>query len=467
MSDATETAPPMTGAPYAESEPPTAAARAGMLERYFQLSAHGTSVRTEIIAGLTIFATMAYVLAVNPMILANTGMPLAPLITVTALAAAISCIAMGLISNYPLALAPHMGANAFFTYQVCLGMKIPWQAALGFVFYNAILFFILAATGIREMLIRAFPPFLRAGITAGIGLFIAFIGLHTGGVIVTDKETFVALGRVASSECVLVLAGLVLMSVLLLRGFRMSIILTIVVLTIAGFFLPAADGLGHITPLPSGFVSLPTSITPLFLHLDLTYPLHHFQKAFPVILALLFTDFFCCFAAQLAICQRAGLLDANSNLPGMRRALCIDASAAGVGALLGTSTTGVYIESAAGVEQGGRTGLTVVVTGLCFVVALLLNPLIQIIPAAATAPALILIGIFMMQELTKQNFTDLAQATPAILTTVLMPLATISDGIAIGFLAHVAIQIGIGNARRLPVFSLVLAALFLLHYVFA
>jgi AGZA family xanthine/uracil permease-like MFS transporter len=405
------------------------------------------------------------VLAVNPLILHSTGMPLAPLITVTGVVTAVCCIVMGLTTNYPLALAPHMGANAFFAYQVCMGMKIPWEAALGFVFYNAMLFIIIAATGVREMLIRAFPTFLRSGITAGIGLFIAFIGLRNGGIVVSDPNSFVGLGKIASPTCVLVMVGLVLMSVLLLHGFRMSIILTIVVLTIAGLFLPGADGKA-ITPMPTGFLSLPASMAPLFLHLDLTYPFHHFQQSFPVILALLFTDFFCCFAGQLAVCQRAGLLDADSNLPNMRRTLCVDASAAGFGALMGTSTTGIYVESAAGVEQGGRTGLTVVVAGLCFVAALMFNPLIQIIPAAATAPALIIIGIFMMQELTKQNFLSLEQATPAILTVVLMPLTTISDGIAIGFLAHVAIQLGTGKVRQLPVFSMILAGLFLMHYIF-
>jgi adenine/guanine/hypoxanthine permease len=454
-----------TSLPFTSTTATETPARAGLLERFFKLRAHGTTVQTEIVAGLTIFATMAYVLAVNPMILHSAGMPLAPLITVTAAATAIACLLMGLLTNYPLALAPHMGANAFFAYQVCLGMKIPWQAALGFVFYNAILFFILSITGIREMLIRAFPTFLRAGITAGIGLFIAFIGLRNGGIIVSDSFSFVGLGKIASPGCVMVLVGLVLMSILLLRKFRMAIILTIIVLTVTGLFLKGADG-KPITAMPDGFLSLPASMAPVFLHLDLAYPLHHFQVSFPVILALLFTDFFCCFAAQLAVCQRAGLLDADANLPGMRRALCVDASAAGIGALLGTSTTGVYIESASGVEQGCRTGLTVVITGLCFVVALLFNPLIQIIPAVATAPALIIIGIFMMQELTKQNFSDLAQATPAILTVVLMPLATISDGIAIGFLTHVAIQIGMGKYRALPIFSFILAALFLMHYIF-
>jgi AGZA family xanthine/uracil permease-like MFS transporter len=207
-------------------------------------------------------------------------------------------------------------------------------------------------------------------------------------------------------------------------------------------------------------------MAPVMFHLDLAYPFHHFQQSFPVILALLFTDYFCCFASQIATCHRAGLLDKDGNMANMRRVLCVDAGAAGFGALLGTSTTGVYIESAAGVEQGGRTGLTVVVTGLCFLVALLFNPLIAIIPAAATAPALIIIGIFMMQEMTKQNLSDLEQATPAIVTMVLMPLATISDGIAIGFLTHVAIQIGVGKGRQVPIFSLFLAALFLLHYLF-
>jgi AGZA family xanthine/uracil permease-like MFS transporter len=456
MSEATS-----PGIPF---DPPATPTSSSLLERYFKLRAHGTTIRTEIVAGLTIFATMAYVLAVNPMILSAAGMPLAPLITVTGISAALSCLAMGLLTNYPLAMAPYMGANAYFAYQVCVGMKIPWQAALGFVFYNAILFFILATTGVREMFIRAFPQYLRSGITAGVGLFIAFIGLRNAGIVVADKATFVGLGNLAAPTCLLALAGVVMISLLLLRGVRIAIILTIMVVTAAGLFLHGTDGKA-ITPLPDGFVSLPTSIAPLFLHLDLAYPFHHFQQSFPVILALLFTDYFCCFASQIATCQRAGLLDHEGNMPNLRRVLCVDAGAAGFGALLGTSTTGVYIESAAGVEQGGRTGLTVVVTGICFAVALLFNPLIAIIPAAATAPALIIIGIFMMQELTKQNLSDLAQATPAIMTVVLMPLATISDGIAIGFLTHVAIQIGLGKIRQLPAFSLILAVLFLMHYI--
>ena len=442
-----------------------AQARAGLLERFFDLAARGTNVRTEVIAGLTIFATMAYVLAVNPFILSQAGMPLGPLITVTAVSAALSCIVMGLVSNYPLALAPYMGSNAYFTYQICLGMKVPWQAALGFTFYNAILFFILAGTGVREMFIRAFPFYLRTGITAGVGLFIAFIGLRNAGVVVADKATFVGLGNIASPSCLLTLVGVVMISLLLLRGVRMAIILTIIALTVAGLFLHGVDG-KTITPVPTGFLSLPTSMAPVFLQLDLMYPFRHFQQSFPIILALLFTDYFCCFASQIATCQRAGLLDHDGNMHNMRRVLCVDAGAAGVGALLGTSTTGVYIESAAGVEQGGRTGLTVVVTGLCFLVALLFNPLIQIIPAAATAPALIVIGIFMMQDLTKVNLASLESATPAIVTMVLMPLASISDGIAIGFMVHVIIQIGMGKMRQMPVFSPILAVLFLLHYLF-
>jgi len=446
---------------YAASAP----GRGTLLERLFQLSARGTNVRTEVIAGLTIFATMAYVLAVNPFILSQAGMPLAPMITVTAVAAAVSCIAMGLIANYPLALAPYMGSNAYFTYQVCLGMKIPWQAALGFTFYNAILFFILAGTGVREMFIRAFPPYLRSGIMAGVGLFIAFIGLRNAGIVVADPATFVGLGNLDSPPCFLALIGVVMISLLLLHRVSMAIILTIIALTVAGLFLHGADG-KPLTPMPAGFVSLPVSMAPLFLHLDLAYPFDHFQQSFPVILALLFTDYFCCFASQIATCQRAGLLDQDGNMPNMRRALCVDAGAAGVGALLGTSTTGVYLESAAGVEAGGRTGLTVIVTGLCFLVALLFNPLIAIIPAAATAPALIIIGIFMMQELTKQNFMNLESATPAVVTMVLMPLASISDGIAIGFMVHVVMQLGLGKGRQLPIFSPILAVLFLLHYLF-
>jgi AGZA family xanthine/uracil permease-like MFS transporter len=437
----------------------------GFLERTFKLSENGTNVRTEILAGLTVFATMSYVLAVNPMILSASGMNLGALITVTAVVAAIASFLMGWITNYPIALAPHMGVNAFFTYQVCLGMHIPWQAALGLVFWNGILFFILAVTGVREKITQAFPPSLRAAITSGIGIFIAFVGLRNGGIVVSHPVTFVTLGQLTSASCLLVLGGVMVIAILLQRGFRASIIAVIGVITVLGLFLPSGMEGHTVTRHPEALLAMPVSMAPTFLQLDFTYLFTHFHQAFPVVIALLFTDFFACLAAQLAICQRAGLLDAQGDLPRMKQALCVDAAAASLAALCGSSTAGCYIESATGVEQGGRTGLTAFVVGFCFLAALFFNPLIQIIPAAATAPALIIIGILMMQEFTRLNLTHLSEAAPAVLTMVLMPLTNISDGIAIGFLSHLVIELGLGRGRSLSIFSYILGAAFVFHYV--
>jgi AGZA family xanthine/uracil permease-like MFS transporter len=437
-----------------------------MLNRFFQLEQHGTTVRREIIGGITTFAAMAYILAVNPGILAASGMDKGALITATALSAALMTLLMALMTNYPIALAAGMGVNAFIAFTVCGTMAIPWPAALGLVFYSGLIFLVLSVTGIRRKLIEAIPSELKLAITCGIGLFIAFIGLKGGGVIVADAATFVTLGDFHQPSPLLVLFGLVLTAVLVGRKVPGAIILGVLTLTVIGLFLPTADGKGTITMKPDGLVALPASLAPTFLKLDLGYFWANWQKCLPIVLALLFVDLFDNMGTLIAVCQRAGLLDEKGNLPRIGRALTADATAAMVGSTLGTSTVTSYIESAAGVEAGGRTGLTAIVTAGCFLAALLFNPIIGIIPAAATAPALIIVGIFMMQSAAELDLRDFAKAVPAVVTMLVMPLAfSIAEGIAVGFVVYVAFMAGCGRHREVSPLAYVLGALFLAHLI--
>ena len=437
-----------------------------MLNRFFQLEQHGTTVRREIIGGITTFAAMAYILAVNPGLLAASGMDKGALITATALSAALMTLLMALMTNYPIALAAGMGVNAFIAFTVCGTMAIPWPAALGLVFYSGLIFLVLSVTGIRRKLIEAIPAELKLAITCGIGLFIAFIGLKGGGVIVADAATFVTLGDFHQPAPLLVLFGLVLTAVLVWRKVPGAIILGVLTLTVIGLFLPAADGKGTITMKPDGLVALPASLAPTFLKLDLGYFWANWQKCLPIVLALLFVDLFDNMGTLIAVCQRAGLLDSNGNLPRIGRALTADATAAMVGSTLGTSTVTSYIESAAGVEAGGRTGLTAIVTAGCFLAALLFNPIIGIIPAAATAPALIIVGIFMMQSAAELDLRDFAKAVPAVVTMLVMPLAfSIAEGIAVGFVVYVAFMAGCGRHREVSPLAYVLGVLFLAHLI--
>ncbi len=446
--------------------PPPDETHRGWPDRFFKLTQRRTSVRQELLAGLTTFAAMCYILAVNPAILSACGMDLGALITVTALSSALMTAMMALSTNYPLVLAPGMSSNIFFAVQICLGMGIPWQAALGLTFWNGILFLVLALTGAREIILRSIPPSLKIAITAGVGLFIALIGLRNGGVLVADPHTMVALGKVATPGCLLVLVGVVLNAVLIHRRVRGAMILTILLLTVAGLFLPAATGKGTITPHTASFISWPTSIAPTFCQLDPLYLFKHFAFAFPIVLALFFTDLMSSMAVILAVCQRCALVDRQGDVPRMRGALTVDALGASIGAVLGTSMINTYIESAAGVEEGGRTGLTGLMVSACFLLALFFNPIIRIIPAVATAPALILVGVFMMQDLIDLPLRDLSVAIPALLTIILMPLTSISDGLAIGIILHLLVMVGVGRLRDIPVATYVLAVLFLTHFIF-
>lgn len=432
----------------------------------FNLEAHGTTVRRELVAGLTTFAAMAYILAVNPSILSQTGMDKGALITATALASALMTLVMAVATNYPIALAPGMGLNAFFAFGLCLGAKIPWPAALGLVFYGGVIFFLLSVSGIRRQIIEAIPQEMKLAITCGIGLFIAFLGLKGGGVVVASKDTFVTLGNFGQPAPLLVLGGIILAAVLIWRRVPGAIIITVAFLTVLGLFIPNPGSVGNLTSLPTAVLAVPASLAPSFFRLDLAYFWIHWQSCLPLLLALLFVDLFDNMGTLIAVCQRAGLVAADGRLPRLGRALMADAAAAMVGSVLGTSTVTSYIESAAGVEAGGRTGLTAMATAGFFLLALFLNPLIAIIPAAATAPALVIVGVFMMQSVGELDLKDFSKAVPAVVTMLAMPLTfSIAEGIALGFVVYVALNLLIGRGRTVKPLAYVLGVLFLIHLV--
>jgi adenine/guanine/hypoxanthine permease len=437
-----------------------------MLNRLFKLDAHGTTISREIQAGLTTFAALAYILAVNPNILSAAGMDRGALVTVTAITAAVSTVLMALLTNYPIALAPGMGINAFFTYTICLGAGVPWQQALGMVFINGIVFFILSLTGIRQKLVESIPYPLKIAITCGIGLFIAFIGLKNGGVVVASPATLVTHGDLASGSAALCLGGIALTAVLVARRVPGAIIIGIAVATLVGLFIPAAGG-GSLTTLPGQWISLPASPEPVFLKLSFEFLLDGdaFLKALPLILTLLLVDMFDNIGTLIGVTKRAGFLDRDGNLPKAGRALIADSSAAILSALAGTSTVVSYIESASGVEAGGRTGLTTVTTAICLLLALFLTPLILAVPAAATAPALVIVGVFMLQSVTEIRMDDFATAAPAAIVILGIPLTfSIAEGIGLGLLCSAIIALGTGKARSLPPLGYAIAAVFFMEF---
>jgi AGZA family xanthine/uracil permease-like MFS transporter len=436
------------------------------LDRIFKLAERGTNLRTEITAGLTTFAAMAYILAVNPQILSSTGMDFGAVVTATALASAIMTAVFALLTNWPIALAPGMGLNAFFAFTLCGELKIPWPAALAIVFCSGAGFLLLTLTGARQRLIEAIPRELKIAISCGIGLFIAFIGLQKGGIIVGSPATLVTAGQIAEPRVLLVLGGIVLAAVLHFRRVKGAILLSVLAITALGLVVPAAEG-GSLTRLPSRLLAAPASIAPTFLALDFGYLAAHPAQTLPLILAFLFVDLFDNMGTLIGVCSRLGLLDEEGRLPGIGRALGADACAAMTGAALGTSTVTSYIESAAGAEEGGRTGLTALTVSACFLAALFLHPLLRAIPAEATAPALVIVGVLMMQSAAGLDLRDFSKAVPCVLMMLLMPLTfSISEGLAIGFVAYAAFALGAGRARELSVTSWLLAALFLLHLLF-
>ena len=428
-----------------------------MLEKLFQLQAHNTSVRTEMLAGLTTFLTMAYILFVNPAILGETGMDKGAVFVATCLAAAIGSAIMGLIANYPIALAPGMGLNAFFTYTVVLHMGHSWQVALGAVFISATLFFVLSVFRIREWIINSIPLPLRSAISAGIGLFLALIALKEAGLVIANPATLVGLGDLSSPGPLLAILGFFLIVALEARRVTGAVMIGILVVT------AIAIALG-VTPF-GGIVSMPPSMAPTFLQLDIMGALD--VGMISVIFAFLFVDLFDNTGTLIGVAKRAGLMSKDGHLPKMGRALIADSTAAMGGSLLGTSTTTSYIESAAGVAAGGRTGLTACVVAVLFLLALFFAPLAGTVPAFATAPALLFVAVLMTSGLAEIDWDDITVAAPVVITALAMPLTfSIANGIAFGFISWVVIKSLAGRWKDLNPALVVLAALFVIKFGF-
>ena len=436
-----------------------------MFKRFFKLDQHGTTITREVQAGATTFAAMAYILAVNPAILAAAGMPIEGLITVTAVTAAVSTLMMALMTNIPLALAPGMGINAYFAYTVCLGLEVPWQQALGLVLVNGFAFLALSLSGIREKIINVIPFQLKMAITCGVGLFIAFIGLKNGGLVIGSNATLLTHGDLGAPPVLLCFLGILLTVVLMVRAVPGGIIISIAAITISGVFIP--DGLGgRVTQFPEQIVSLPASMGDTFMQFSLGYFTAKPIEATTVVLTLLLIALFDNVGTLIGVTQRAGLLDKNGHLPNAGRALTADSLGVIASAIFGTSNVVSYIESASGVEAGGRTGLVGVTVAGLFVVALFFTPLIQAIPAVATAPALVVVGIFMFQSVAQLNLKDLREVAPAFIIILATPLTfSIAEGIGLGLVAYILIYVGTGRAKDISFLVYVLAAIFTVHLV--
>lgn len=428
-----------------------------MLERYFRLSEHGTSVRTEVMAGVTTFLTMAYIIFVNPDILSVSGMPRDSVFVATCLAAALGSLIMGLYANYPIALAPGMGLNAYFAFAVVGGMGFTWQAALGAVFISGMLFIFVSLFRIREAIVNAIPRSLKFAISAGIGLFLAIIGLKNAGVITGHPATLLTLGDLHSAGTLLAVAGFILIVALEQRRVPGAIILSILAVTIASVLL-------GLTPFV-GIVAAPPSIAPTFLQMDIGAALN--AGLLTVVLTFFMVELFDASGTLIGVCHRAGLLDADGKLPRLKRALLADSGAIAAGALLGTSSTTAYIESAAGTAVGGRTGLTAVVVALLFIAAIVFAPLAGTVPAFATAPALCYVAVLMIRGLSEIDWNDLTEAAPAVVTAISMPFTfSIAHGIAFGFITYASTKLLAGRSRELSPVVAVIAVLFVLKFAF-
>ena len=425
-----------------------------MIEKVFELKARGTSVRREAVAGAVTFLTMSYIIFVNPDILSQTGMDKNALIGVTILAAALGTLLVGLWANVPFAMAPGMGLNAFFTYTLVIGHKVSWEQALGVVFLSGVVFLLLTLVGAREKIVAAIPLSLRLGAAAGIGLFITFIGLQKLGVIVDNPATLVGLGAF-DAKVGLGILGLAVMCVLTVRKVRGAILIGIILTTVIGVFAGQVD----VSALSeNGVVSAPPSIWPVAMKLDILGAMR--ISLIGAIFSFMFVDLFDSVGTIVACSHEAGLIDSGGGIRKINRMLQADAIATVAGAMLGTSTTTTYIESGAGIAEGGRTGLASVVTGLLFLAALFVTPLIGIVPSFATAGALIMVGVFMFRSIRKIDLSDFTVAMPAFLTIILMPLTySISTGLAFGFVAHIVLSVAAGRARSVGVVMWIIGAL--------
>jgi len=444
----------------------------GWLERYFQLTANKTTVRTEVLAGLTTFMTMAYILLANPNILAAAGMDARATMMATALSAGFATLLMGLFARLPFALAPGMGLNAFFAFGVVLAMGIPWQVVLGAVFIDGVIFLVLSLLPVRERIIQDIPINLKLAISVAIGLFIAFIGLSLAGIVVSDQATKVALGDISSPPVLAALFGLLATGLLLARRVRGALLWGIILTTIVGMFIPVTTDAGTqtLTRIPTGLgdiVSMPdwSILTGTFFQLDILGALK--MGLLMVIFTFTFVDLFDTAGTMIGVATKLGILDRKGSFPGAGKALISDSVGTIFGSLCGTSTVTTYVESTAGVAEGGRTGLTSTVVGLLFLVSIFFWPLATIVPSQATAPALIIVGLLMMEPVLKLNLEDYTEALPAFLTLILMPLTySIAYGIVFGILSYTFLKLLTGRWREVSLTMWVLTVLFIAFFWF-
>ena len=429
------------------------------IQKTFGMDPAKHSIRTEIIAGITTFLTMAYILAVNPSIfgaLAAQGMPTDAVFTATALAAIVGCLVMSIYAKKPFGLAPGMGLNAFFVFTVCLGMGHSWQMALTAIFLEGILFILLTITNVRKLIVDAIPMNLKRAIGAGIGLYIAFIGLKSAGIIVSSDSTSVTLGPLSDSTSILAIIGLLLTSVLVILKVRGGMLLGILVTTIIGIPM----GVTHF----NGLLSTPPSISSIFCQFEWSHIFSWDMVA--IVFTFLFIDMFDTIGTVVGVSVKSGMVDEKGNVDGINKVLMADAVATVAGAMFGTSTTTTYIESASGVSEGGRTGLTSFTIAVCFAIALLFSPLFLAIPGAATGPVLFIVGVMMAAPVKEIDWDDYSEAIPAFVTMLLMPLAySISDGIMLGMISYVVINALTGKFKKVSVTMWILAILFVLRYV--
>lgn len=430
----------------------------GFFEKFFKLSEHGTNARTEVLAGFTTFMTMAYILIVNPLILADAGMDFGAVFTATALASMVATLIMAFYANLPFVLAPGMGLNAFFAYTVVLTMGYTWQFALTAVFIEGIIFLILTFFNVREAIIDSIPQNIKKAVSVGIGLFIAFIGLYNSGIVVQGQGVPLMLGDfVGNANAQVALAGLVITGVLLALRVKGAILLGIIISTVLAIPLGVAQ-------LPESVFSTPPPMTLFAFEFDKILT----ADMWIVLGTFLFVDMFDTIGTLIGVSTKANMLDENGRLPGVKRALFADAFGTTFGAIVGTSTVTTYVESASGVAEGGRTGMTALVSAGLFFVALFVSPLFIMIPGAATAPALIIVGLFMMSPIKEIDLEDFTEAIPAFLTIIMMPLAySIAEGIVFGIVSYALIKTLAGKSKDVPVVTYILAVLFILKEIFA
>ena len=427
------------------------------LNSFFKLESHNTSIKTEIIAGITTFLTMAYIIFVNPQMMAKSGMDEGAIFVGTCLAAAIACFVMGIFANWPIGLAPGMGLNAFFTYTVVLEMNYPWEVALGAVFIAGILFFIMSVTNIRSWMIASIPMNLRIAMGAGVGLFIGIIGLKSGGIIITNESTLLSMGDFTKIETILAAIGFLIISALSIRKIPGAIIIGILTTTLIAIFADLVQF--------NGVISSPPDITPTFMKLDIPGAFN--VGMLTVIMSFLFVNLFDTTGTLVGVATRANLLNEKGEAENLDKALKADSGASIFGTFFGCSPVTSYVESSAGVEAGGRTGLTAVVVGILFILAMFLSPLASIIPAYATAGALIYVAILMLGGMEKLNWSHVTELLPALIILIMIPLTfSIADGIALGFLFYVVLKITNGEIKTITSAAWFLTIIFISKFIF-